>query len=86
MTGKAILVVSFGTSYKETREKTIDALEKAVALAPGFEAPTVSPLNDPDWVAVKVMLPRKKIHDVVDALADAGARGIVVTDIRTCRL
>ena len=37
-------------------------------------------------VAVKVMLPRKKIHDVVDALADAGARGIVVTDIRTCRL
>ena len=63
-----------------------DALEKAVALAPGFEAPTVSPLNDPDWVAVKVMLPRKKIHDVVDALADAGARGIVVTDIRTCRL
>jgi sirohydrochlorin cobaltochelatase len=28
---KAILVVSFGTSYKETREKTIDAVEKAVA-------------------------------------------------------
>lgn len=25
---KAILVVSFGTSYKETREKTIDAIEK----------------------------------------------------------
>ena len=63
-----------------------EALEKAVVLAPGFEAPTVSPLNDPDWVAVKVMLPRKKIHDIVDALADIGARGIVVTDIRTCRL
>ena len=31
MTKKAILVVSFGTSYKETREKTIDALENAVA-------------------------------------------------------
>jgi sirohydrochlorin cobaltochelatase len=28
---KVILVVSFGTSYKETREKTIDAVEKAVA-------------------------------------------------------
>lgn len=28
---KVILVVSFGTSYKETREKTIDAFEKAVA-------------------------------------------------------
>lgn len=27
---KAILVVSFGTSYKETREKTIDAIEKEI--------------------------------------------------------
>lgn len=27
---KAILVVSFGTSYKETREKTIDACEKKI--------------------------------------------------------
>ncbi len=63
-----------------------DALERAVVLAPGFEAPTVSPLNDPDWAAVKVMLPRKKIHAIVDSLAEIGARGIVVTDIRTCRL
>ena len=31
MTDKAILVISFGTSFKETREKTIDAVEKAVA-------------------------------------------------------
>ena len=28
---KAILVVSFGTSYKETREKTIGAIEKRSA-------------------------------------------------------
>ena len=63
-----------------------EALAQAVVLAPGFEAPTVSPLNDPEWVAVKVMLPRGRIHDIVDSLADIGARGIVVTDIRTCRL
>ncbi len=62
------------------------SLDQAIRIAPGFEAPTVSPLNNPDWVAVKVMLPRKKIHDIVDALADIGARGIVVSDIRTCRL
>jgi sirohydrochlorin cobaltochelatase len=30
MSKKAILVVSFGTSYKETRERTIEAVEKAV--------------------------------------------------------
>jgi ATP phosphoribosyltransferase len=63
-----------------------EALAQAVVLAPGFEAPTVSPLNDPEWVAVKVMLPRGHIHDIMDSLADIGARGIVVTDIRTCRL
>ena len=27
---KAVLVVSFGTSYKETREKTIEACEKKI--------------------------------------------------------
>ena len=31
MSKKAILVTSFGTSYNETREKTIDAIEKQVA-------------------------------------------------------
>ena len=31
MTKKAILVISFGTSYKETRDRTIGAVEKAVS-------------------------------------------------------
>ena len=31
MEKKGILVISFGTSYKETREKTIEAVEKAIA-------------------------------------------------------
>ena len=38
MNKKAILVVSFGTSYKETREKTVGAIETAIGAAyPGWE-------------------------------------------------
>ena len=28
--------------------------------APGIESPTVSPLRDPEWVAVRVMIPRER--------------------------
>ena len=63
-----------------------DLLDKAVLLTPGIEAPTISPLNDPAWVAVKSMAKKKGMNGLVDALADLGAKGIVVTDIRTCRL
>ncbi len=35
---KAVLVVSFGTSYRETREKTLDATEREICAAfPGYE-------------------------------------------------
>ncbi len=61
-------------------------LDRVVPLTPGIEAPTVAPLNDPDWVAVKAMHRKQGLNAVVDSLADLGARGIVVTDIRTCRL
>lgn len=61
-------------------------LPAAVVLTPGIEAPTVAPLNEPDWVAVKAMLKKKGLNATVDQLSELGAKGIVVTDIRTCRL
>ncbi len=61
-------------------------LDRVVPLTPGLEAPTVAPLNDPGWVAVKAMHRKQGLNAVIDALADLGAKGIVVTDIRTCRL
>ncbi|MGI5867894.1 MAG: ATP phosphoribosyltransferase [Kiritimatiellia bacterium] len=68
--------------YNIRRER----LDKAVVLTPGIEAPTISPLNDPAWVAVKSMAKKKGMNALIDALSDIGAKGIVVTDIRTCRL
>jgi ATP phosphoribosyltransferase len=63
-----------------------DKVEKAVAVAPGFESPTVSPLRTPGWSAVRVMVPRKNTNQIMDELWDIGARAILVTDIHACRL
>lgn len=61
-------------------------LDTAVAITPGLESPTVSPLHDKGWVAVRAMVPRKDVHKSMDELYDLGARGILVTDIHACRL
>lgn len=63
-----------------------DRIEEAVALTPGIESPTVSPLHREGWVAVRSMVPRDDAHRVMDALWQVGARGILVTDIHACRL
>lgn len=61
-------------------------LDAAVAITPGFESPTVSPLHDKGWVAVRSMVSRPDLHKAMDELYDLGARGILVTDIHACRL
>jgi ATP phosphoribosyltransferase len=63
-----------------------DCVEKACAITPGLESPTISPLQKPDWVAVRAMVPRKDTNRVMDELWLVGARGILVTDIHACRL
>jgi ATP phosphoribosyltransferase len=64
----------------------VEAVEQACSITPGIESPTVSPLHDKGWVAVRAMVPRKDVHRVMDDLYDVGARGILVTDIHACRL
>jgi len=61
-------------------------VDKAVAIAPGIESPTISPLRDPEWVAVRVMSPRKGVNRVMDELYAIGARAILVTAIDAARL
>ncbi|WP_067821840.1 ATP phosphoribosyltransferase [Nocardia inohanensis] len=62
-----------------------DLLDAAVQITPGLESPTVSPLTDPDWVAVRALVPRKNGNELMDQLADLGAKAILATDIRSCR-
>lgn len=58
----------------------------AVALTPGLEGPTVSPLHREGWVAVRAMVPRKGAQRLMDELYGIGARAILLTDIHACRL
>lgn len=61
-------------------------VEKACAITPGIESPTISPLHDATWVAVRALVPRAETNQVMDELYELGARGILVTDIHACRL
>jgi ATP phosphoribosyltransferase len=64
----------------------VELVERACELTPGLESPTVSPLHDKGWVAVRSMVPRATTNQVMDELYDLGARAILVTDIHACRL
>lgn len=61
-------------------------VQSAVALTPGIESPTVSPLHREGWVAVRAMVPRNGSQRLMDELFTLGARGILLTDIHACRL
>ncbi|MFF2524531.1 ATP phosphoribosyltransferase [Streptomyces liangshanensis] len=61
-------------------------LERAVALTPGLESPTISPLHNEGWVAVRAMVPAKEAQRIMDDLYELGARAILTTAIHACRL
>lgn len=61
-------------------------LEVGCVITPGIESPTVSPLSKKGWVAVKSMSKKQDVNQIMDSLTKIGAKGIIVTDIRTCRI
>lgn len=61
-------------------------LEKACSVTPGIEAPTISPLSRKGWYAVKAMTKKKGMNQLIDDLSGIGCKGIVVSDLRTCRI
>ena len=61
-------------------------LEAASAVTPGLESPTISPLQDPEWVAVRAMVPRSDTNQVMDQLYEIGARAILVSAIHAARI
>ncbi|PKW28370.1 ATP phosphoribosyltransferase [Phycicoccus duodecadis] len=63
-----------------------DLVDRACAITPGLESPTVSSLQNRDWCAVRAMVPRAVTNAVMDELYELGARAILVTDITACRL
>lgn len=63
-----------------------EILERATAITPGIESPTVSPLQTPGWSAVRAMVPQAETNRVMDELWELGARAILVTSIHASRI
>ena len=63
----------------------VSKVAAAVEVTPGFESPTISPLHDKQWAAVRVMVPREKVNQLMDRLYEVGARGIIVTALQASR-
>ncbi|OSC39506.1 ATP phosphoribosyltransferase [Mycobacterium decipiens] len=61
------------------------ALDKATSITPGLESPTIAPLADPNWVAIRALVPRRDVNGIMDELATIGAKAILASDIRFCR-
>ncbi|MEM6108556.1 ATP phosphoribosyltransferase [Mycobacterium sp. 050272] len=60
-------------------------LDQATSITPGLESPTIAPLADPDWVAIRALVPRRGVNEIMDELAAIGAKAILASDIRFCR-
>jgi ATP phosphoribosyltransferase len=68
--------------YNLPREK----LAEAEKITPGFNSPTVNSLEDPAWCAVRVMVRRGEVIEVMEKLEALGAHAILETQINNCRL
>ncbi len=68
--------------YNVRREQ----LSVATAVTPGRRAPTISPLEDGDWVAVSAMVEKKRTADVRDRLVAIGAEDVLIFNLDNCRV
>ena len=61
-------------------------IEKATKVTPGIESPTISPLADEQWVAVRALVKASETNQVMDELYELGARAILVSAIHAARI
>lgn len=60
-------------------------LSAACRITPGKRAPTVTALEETDWVAVSAMVEKKAVATVMDGLTGVGATDILVLEIANSR-
>lgn len=61
-------------------------LAAAEKVTPGFESPTVNKLEEPGWFAVRAMVKRSEVIEIMEQLDTLGATAILETAITNCRL
>ena len=60
-------------------------LKTATKITPGKRAPSITALEDPEWVAVNAMVLKESIATVMDELTACGATDILVFNIANSR-
>lgn len=68
--------------YNIPRSKLVECS----AVTPGRRAPTISPLEESDWVAVSAMVERKNVANVMDQLVNKGAEDVLILKLDNCRV
>jgi ATP phosphoribosyltransferase len=63
-----------------------DRIDEATEITPGFSSPTIQPMQDAGWLAVKVMVEKASVHGVIDRLEEIGCVAILETELRHARL
>ena len=63
-----------------------ELVEQASKITPGFESPTISPLADPTWVAIRALVRSADTNTVMDELYELGAKAILVSAIHAARI
>jgi ATP phosphoribosyltransferase len=61
-------------------------VDTAAAITPGIESPTISPLRDPEWVAVRALVKADVVNQKMDELYALGARAILVSALHAARI
>ncbi len=59
-----------------------DNLAKVISLLPALRKPTISNLNDEEWVAIETVIDEKKVRELIYKLKEAGAEGIIEYALR----
>jgi ATP phosphoribosyltransferase len=63
-----------------------ELVDAASKVTPGIESPTVSPLQDPEWVAIRALVRATDMNSRMDELYALGARAILVSSIHAARI
>ena len=58
-----------------------DALDEIIDILPGMKSPTVLPLAESGWSSVHTVIRRDQFWEIIDALKEKGAQGILVCPI-----
>jgi ATP phosphoribosyltransferase len=73
LTGALVAEEKVGLKMNVPRVK----VDEVLAVLTALKRPTVSPLTDPDWVALETIIDERTVRDIIPRLKRAGAEGIV---------